>query len=147
METKVFLWVDQIPQIHAKLILQFGGDPGLGDRGLLESAVAMPKSVYGGNLLHESLEEKAAAYLFHLCSNHPFLDGNKRVAVAAAEVFLLVNDHELLAKDEELEELTLGVVRGERSKEEVIAFFKQHVCKAGSKGGIRGKEKPPRAGG
>ena len=72
----------------------------------------------------------AATYLFPLCKNHPFVDGHKRVSVAAAETFVLVNDHELAASDKELEELTLGVADSSLSKEVAIAFFRKHVRKA-----------------
>ena len=94
---------------------------------LLESAVAMPQSAFGGVDLHVGLPEKAAAYHFHLCANHPFMDGNKRVAVAAAEVFLLINGHELSASDNDVEELTLGVAAGRLSKDQVIEFFSGFV--------------------
>ena len=129
MQPPSFLSVEIVLQIHGRVVEEFGGDPGLRDRGLLESAVAMPQSTFAGKFLHASLAEKAAAYHYHLCSNHPFLDGNKRVAVATAEVFLLSNGSELTASDDELEEMTLGVARGQLSKELVIAFFKQHVSK------------------
>lgn len=109
--------------IHRRVIEEFGGDPGLRDRGLLESAVAMPQSTFGGSLLHTELGEQAAAYHYHLCSNHPFVDGNKRVALASAEVFLLINGMALSASDDELEVLTMGVASGELSKAEVVEFF------------------------
>jgi len=130
MRPFVFLSVDVVLRIHQRVIEEFGGDPGLRDRGLLESAVAMPQSTFAGSYLHVELAEKAAAYHFHLCSNHPFVDGNKRTAVAAAEVFLLANGFELGASDDELEETTLGVAEGRLSKERVIEFFKKHVNEA-----------------
>jgi len=71
--------------------------------------------------------EKAAAYHFHLCANHPFVDGNKRVAVATSEVFLRVNGFELGAGNEELEEMTIEVASGRLRKEQVVDFFVQHV--------------------
>ena len=106
------------------------GWPGLRDRGLLEAAIAMPQTKFDGADLHGGLPEKAAACHFHLCANHPFMDGNKRVAVAAAEVFLLINGQELSASDSELEEVTLGVAAGRLSKSHVIAFVARHVTKA-----------------
>jgi len=126
----VFLSVDVVLKIHRRVIEEFGGDPGLRDRGLLESAVAMPQSTFGGGDLHVGLPEKAAAYHFHLCANHPYIDGNKRVAVAAAEVFLLINGHELSASDKDVEELTLGVAAGRLSKDQVIEFFAKFVKEA-----------------
>ncbi len=127
MQPFFFLSVEAVLQIHQRVIEEFGGDLGLRDRGLLESAVAMPQSTFGGSFLHVDLAEKAAAYHFHLCTNHAFIDGNKRVAVAAAEVFILANGCELGAGDDELEDITLGVAQGLASKNDVIEFFKQHV--------------------
>lgn len=126
----VFLSVDVVLKIHRRVIEEFGGHPGLRDRGLLESAVAMPQATFGGADLHVGLPEKAAAYYFHLCVNHPFMDGNKRVAVAAAEVFLLINGQELSASDNDVEELTLGVAAGQLSKDHVIEFFARFVKEA-----------------
>lgn len=122
-----FLAVDDVLAVHRRVIEEFGGDVGLRDRGLLESAVAMPRSTFDGRELHADLAEKAAAYFFHLCANHPFVDGNKRVAVAAAELFLLINDRELVAADDAVEELAMGVADGVLAKAQVIAFFAAHV--------------------
>ena len=126
----VFLSVDVVLKIHRRVIEEFGGAVDLRDRGLLESAVAMPQSTFGGVDLHVGMPEKAAAYHFHLCANHPFMDGNKRVAVAAAEVFLLINGYELSASDNDIEELTLGVAAGRLSKDQVIEFFARFVKEA-----------------
>ena len=127
MSSILFLTVDDVFAIHERVVIEFGGDFGLRDRGLLESAVAMPCAMFSGSYLHSSLPEMAGAYHFHLCSNHVFIDGNKRVAVAAAEVFLLINDHELCAPDDSLIELTLDLAMGKVSKEEVLDFFKKNV--------------------
>lgn len=125
-----FLSIDQLLAIHQRGIEEHGGRPELRDRGLLESAAAMPYAQFGGQYLHHGLPAMAAAYLFHLCKNHPFVDGNKRVSFAAAEIFVLLNDHELHATNSQLEELTLGVTDGSISKEQAIAFFKKYVrCK------------------
>ena len=90
----------------------------------------MAQSTFGGVDLHVGMPAKAAAYHFHLCANHPFMDGNKRVAVAAAEVFLLINGYELSASDNDIEELTLGVAAGRLSKDQVIEFFARFVKEA-----------------
>ena len=127
-----FLSVDQVLEIHRRGIEEHGGSPDLRDRGLLESAAAMPQAQFGGQFMHAGLPTMAAAYLFHLCKNHPFVDGNKRVAIAAAETFVLLNDHELAATDDELAQLTLGVADGSISKDEAIAFFRKHVRSAKS---------------
>lgn len=131
MGPSVFLTVDDVITIHARVIEEFGGDVGLRDRGLLESAVAMPQSMFSGDYLHGEISEMAAAYHYHLCSNHPFVDGNKRVALAASEVFLVANGFELNANDDELEDLTLGVAGGGVSKAEVAEFFASRICTLG----------------
>ena len=89
----------------------------------------MPEASFGGDFLHTTIHEMAAAYLFHLTQNHPFLDGNKRIGLAAALAFLGLNDLVLDAGEEELTDLVLGVARGERSKAE-IAVFLQRRCGA-----------------
>ena len=132
MQPVAFLSVDDVLVIHGRVIEEFGGDPGLRDRGLLESAVAMPHSKFHGADLHEGLVSKAAAYHFHLCANHSFVDGNKRVAVATAGVFLLINGLELSASDDEMEELTLGVAGGRLSKDQVIEFFEKFLMESHS---------------
>ncbi len=136
-EPLAFLSVDQLLEIHRRGIEEHGGSPELRDRGLLESAAAMPKAQFGRQFLHDGLPAMAATYLFHLCKNHPFVDGNKRVSVAAAETFVLVNDHELDATDKELEVLTLGIADSSLTKEDAIAFFRKHVRKAKSAGSRR----------
>ena len=122
-----FLTVEEVVRAHRKALEEFGGLDGIRDQGLLESAVAMPKATFGGSYLHESLPEMAAAYLYHLCRNHPFLDGNKRVALACAEAFIDGNGARLEAANEELVELTLSVAEGKISKNEVAAFLADRV--------------------
>lgn len=122
-----FLTVDTVLVIHRRMIEEFGGDDGLRDRGLLESAVAMPRQQFGGDYLHPGLAEQAAAHLYHLCCNHAFLDGNKRTALAAAEFFILFNQAQLHATNDELVEVTLGVADGSVHKEALTAFFREHV--------------------
>lgn len=127
-----FLTVDEVLYVHRRCIEEHGGSLELRDRGLLESAVAMPAAQFGGAYLHAGTPAMAAAYLFHLCKNHPFVDGNKRVALAAAEVFLELNGCELGADDSALEQLTLGVADSSISKEAARAFFQKHTSPTGS---------------
>jgi death-on-curing protein len=109
------------------MIDEFGGLSGVADQGLLESAVAMPSAGFAGEFLHKNLPAMAAAYLFHICKNHPFFDGNKRVAVVASEIFLNINGMQLDVDNEELKQLCLGVAAGEISKDETVAFFEKHA--------------------
>ena len=85
------LTAEAVKAIHDEVLAAHGGSPGLRDVALLESAVAAPQATYGGEALLKDVVEIAAAYLFYLCSNHPFVDGNKRTALAACLVFLEAN--------------------------------------------------------
>lgn len=127
-EQPVFLGVDHVLEIHDRVIREFGGDSSVRDRGLLESAVRIPRATFGGEYLHDSIPTMAAAYLFHLCMNHPFVDGNKRTAVATAEVFLLLNDMHLGVEDSDLYDLTMDVAASRVAKEGVIAFFAKYAA-------------------
>jgi len=126
MRNILFLKPEQVLRLHTRCIERFGGLDGVRDLGLFQSAMAMPQAQFGGEYLHRDIYEMAAAYLFHLCCNHAFHDGNKRVAVAATEVFLLVNGIELIATDDELERLTLGVAGEGISKNQIADFLKSH---------------------
>jgi death-on-curing protein len=86
------LTADAVRAIHEEVLAAHGGLAGLRDEALLESAVAAPQATYGGEALIKDTLEIAAAYLFYLCLNHPFNDGNKRTALAACLVFLEANE-------------------------------------------------------
>jgi death-on-curing protein len=100
IEDPEFLTVDDVLELHRDQIERYGGDPGIRDRGLIEAAVAMPQQSFGGQFLHVDLFEMAAAYAFHLAESQAFLDGNKRVGLAAAYVFLELNGY-VLSRDED----------------------------------------------
>jgi death-on-curing protein len=117
----VFLDVDEVIELHASQLELFGGGAGLRDQGLLESAVAQPQASFGGHLAHDGLFAMAAAYLFHLVSNHPFVDGNKRIGLIAALVFLDLNGVSIAHPTEALYELTMGVAEGRINKAAVAA--------------------------
>ena len=123
----IFLSLENILTIHVRMTAEFGGAEGVADHGMLESAVAMPTASFAGEFLHMSLPAMAAAYLFHICKNHPFLDGNKRTAVVAAEIFLNISGMQLDVSNEDLKRLCLGVAAGEISKEEATYFFERHA--------------------
>jgi death-on-curing protein len=122
-----FLTVDTVKTIHRHQVIKYGGDSGTRDTNLLESAIAMPCTTFGGEYLHATIQEMAAAYLFHLVKNHPFVDGNKRTGTAAALTFLRVNDHELAATPDQLTAFVQAVAAGELDKAQVIKFFREHV--------------------
>ena len=106
----VFLSLDEVLEIHEQQIERYGGSSGLRDGGGLESAT--PQATFGGEFLHTSIPAMAAAYLFHLCQNHAFLDGNKRVGANAAITFLLINQWEPSFDEDELVNLVLSVATG-----------------------------------
>ena len=124
----VFLTVDEVLELHAFQIEQFGGDPGIRDMGLLESAVAQASQQFGGQFLHEDLTAMAAAYLFHIAQNHPFADGNKRTGLHAALTFLAMNDMDLDIPADQGEALVIGVATGQIGKVEVAKRFRQWGC-------------------
>ena len=93
--------------------------------GLLHSAIAMPQASFGGEYLHKDLFEMAAAYLYHIVQNHPFLDGNKRTGAATAIIFLAINGVEVEADEEGLVELTLAVAQGNAGKQEIAEYFRK----------------------
>jgi death-on-curing protein len=105
----VHLSLDIVREIHAEVIKQFGGLNGVRDESLLASAVLTPQSSFGGKSPYADIVEIAAAYLFYICKNHPFLDGNKRTAMIAAIVFLRLNGIEPLPDSAEWEKLMLDV--------------------------------------
>ena len=91
MPTPKFVSKSMVLSIHARQIERFGGTPGVRDEGLLESALAQPQATFGGDFLHPTISEQAAAYLYHIAMNHPFIDGNKRTAFAVTDTFLRLN--------------------------------------------------------
>ena len=122
-----FLTLDEVLALHAEQVERYGGADGLRDLGLLESALATPRATFGREYLHESLPEMAAASLFHLVRNHPFVDGNKRTGLAAAIAFLGLNGLWLDADPGALAEQVLGVARGTSTKADVAVFIRQNV--------------------
>ena len=121
-----FLTLDEVLSLHADQIARYGGSRFVRDLGLLESALAMPAATFGGELLHATLDEQAAAYLFHLVKNHPFVDGNKRTGLVAMLAFLGLNGRRLEAPDDDLTELVRGVAAGRVTKAEVAVFVRRH---------------------
>lgn len=122
-----FLTLEEVTRIHADQIERYGGSPGIRDVGLLESATAMPQASFSGQYLHTNLFEIAAAYLFHIVQNHPFVDGNKRTGAMAAFIFLKLNGHTLRASNGEFERVVLAVAEGKIGKGAVAEFFRGNI--------------------
>ena len=115
------LTVDIVREIHAEAISQFGGSDGVRDLALLESAVAAPQASFGGKSPYADLAEVAGAYLYFLCQNHPFMDGNKRAALGACIVFLRLNGVEPQIDGPAWEELTFAVASSTLDRSEATA--------------------------
>jgi death-on-curing protein len=124
MNEPTFLSVAEVIALHDVQLVAFGGAAGLRDPGLLESAVAMPQMGFGEEYVHADLEEMAAAYLFHLVKNHPFVDGNKRVGFHAAYVFLALNGLVLDMPEEVAYDLVIATAEGRATKAEIGAAFR-----------------------
>jgi death-on-curing protein len=126
----LYLSVEQILLLHQAQLEKFGGGSGLRDRGGLESAAARPTMTFGGEDLYPDLPAKAAALMHSLVMNHPFLDDNKRVGAAAAELFILLNGFRLEATDAEFEEIILTVTRGELEADALAIWFRQRISRS-----------------
>ena len=124
----LFPTLDDIIESHQNQIDTYGGSHGIRDIGLLESAIAQPEAGFGGQYLHADIFEMAAAYLYHLVMNHPFVDGNKRVGLEAALIFLEINNENLKASDQELVDLVLKTTAGQVGKREIAEFFRSHCA-------------------
>ncbi len=123
------LTVEIVREIHAEALAKFGGSDGVREMALLESAVAAPQASYGGQSVYADVTEIAAAYLFYLCRNHPFIDGNKRAALGACIVFLRLNGIEPKPDASEWEELTLAVAASVLDRDETTARLRKLLPK------------------
>jgi len=126
MSTK-FVPEEIVPILHRDLLQRYGGKPGIRDAGLLSSALSQPRMTYGGKFVHRTVFEKASAYGFHLCSNHPFIDGNKRTGHAAMETFLVLNGYHINTSVDEQVEIVLQVASGNVGREAFTDWLRHHV--------------------
>ena len=124
-----FLTLSEVLLILEDQIRNYGGVYGVRDLNLLSSAIYMPESSFGGNYLHETIPAMAAAYAYHICQNHPFIDGNKRVALACSLVFLDINAYEFNCDEETLYDKIMDVAKSDVKKEELIIFYEKHSIK------------------
>jgi death-on-curing protein len=118
VDKPIYLTLAEVIDIHSNQIDLYGGRPGMRDLGLLQSAIAQPEASFGGQWLHEDIFAMAAAYAFHICKNHPFVDGNKRTALASALVFLEMNEISLEDPKQKLLKAMLSMAQGELSKQQ-----------------------------
>jgi len=121
----IHLDIDIVREIHAEVIKQFGGANGVRDENLLTSAVLTPQSSFGGKSPYADIVEVAAAYLFYICRNHPFVDGNKRTAMMAAIVFLRLNGIEPTPDSPDWERLMLDVASSKITRDETTRWLRK----------------------
>ena len=122
-----YLSLSQILFLHKRLIEQSGGTSGTLDQNALESALAQPKMTFEGKELYPTLAEKAAALCYSLISNHPFVDGNKRIGHAVMEVFLVINGYEIAAAIDEQEEIMLKLASSKMERSDFIDWLKDKI--------------------
>ena len=124
-----FVPLEVVLTIHADLLQRYGGRAGMRDRKLLESALAQPKMTIEGRFVHKTIFEKAAAYGYHLCKNHPFVDGNKRVALVLMDIFLERNGWEIVAHEEQAYAMMMDLATGKLSKAQLASWLKKNSSK------------------
>jgi len=119
-----FLKIQEVIEIHDCLVQDFSGKLGIRDLGLLSSDVEMPRAQFGGQFLHESIFDQAAAYLFHISKNHPFIDGNKRTAAISSLIFLEDNKIFLSFDEIRFEKMVIETATGKLKKQEISFMLK-----------------------
>ncbi|GAW91341.1 type II toxin-antitoxin system death-on-curing family toxin [Calderihabitans maritimus] len=112
-----FLTLAEVIEIHWDQIRRYGGQFGIRNIKLLQSAIAMPEATFDGQFLHPDIYEMAAAYAYHICKNHPFVDGNKRSALVCALVFLELNGVSLEDPEGVLYATMMDVASGKLDKQ------------------------------
>jgi len=121
------LTVGEILDLYCRVMQQSGGAMGIRSLAALEAAVAQPRMTFGGRDLYPGLIGKAAALGFSLISNHPFVDGNKRIGHAAMEMLLVLNGREITATVDEQEQAILQVASGQWDREALATWLRVHV--------------------
>jgi len=122
-----YLALNEVLELHRRIIAQSGGASGVLNHSALESALAQPQMTFGGNDLYPTLVEKAAALGYSLIQNHPFVDGNKRIGHAAMEVFSVLNGFEIVAPVDEQEQIILNTAAGKLPQSDLTAWLRDHL--------------------
>ncbi|AGL02544.1 death-on-curing family protein [Desulfoscipio gibsoniae DSM 7213] len=123
MKSVIFLSKKLILLFHEQLIQIYGGSYGVRDEKLLDSALWQPKTTFDGKYLHDNLMKMATAYGYHICNNHPFIDGNKRIALVAMDVFLQRNGCEITAGEKETFQMMMDLASGRLSKDDLAIWL------------------------
>ena len=130
-----FISVEEALFLHTQQIRRYGGAAGVRDPGALDSAVTGVQQTFGGEYVYSGITEMATAYLFRICQNHPFVDGNKRTALAVCHAFLLMNGYELEMTEHEAEEVVLSVAKGELGRVELLSVLGSRIKQPGANEG------------
>jgi len=123
----IFLDVEDVIEIHTIAIEKYGGQAGIRDRNLLNSATYQPQQTFDGDLLASSIEMMAGTYAYHLAENQPFIDGNKRTAFASSIVFLKLNGWSIKANNNEVHQLFIDLAKKEITKDDLIQWYKNKI--------------------
>ena len=121
-----FLTLTEILFIYEDQIRRYGGAYGVRDLSLLSSAAHVPQAAFEKKYLHKTIPEMAAAYAFHLCSNHALIDGNKRVALASALVFLDINGFDFNCSEDDIYRIMMDVAESKMNKAELTKIFTRY---------------------
>ena len=121
-----YLSPEQVLFLHSRLISETGGAHGVRDLGMLLSAIGRAQTTFDNQELYPDLFTKAAALMDSLVRNHPFVDGNKRTAIAAASIFLWINHYQLVVDNEEMVRFTLACAQSQVSLVEMALWFKRY---------------------
>ena len=127
MKNITFIPKNIILYFYEQLIQTYGGTFGIRDEKLLDSALEQPRATYEGKYLHDSLFKMAAAYGYHLCNNHPFVDGNKRIALVTMDVFLQKNGYEITASEKETYKIMIQLSAGQLSKNDLTTWLENNT--------------------
>ena len=127
-----YLTLGEVLDLHGRILAATGGGDGIRDLGGLESAIAQPRATFDGKDLYPTLEAKVAAIGYSLVNNHPFVDGNKRIAHASMEMMLLLNGHEFTATMEEQERLVLDLATGSADRDKLLTWIKANCGSRGT---------------
>lgn len=122
-----YLTLNEVLELHGRIIEQSGGGAGIRDLNAVESALAQPRMTFGGEELYPTVVEKASALGFSLIQNHPFVDGNKRIGHAAMETFLVLNGFEIDATVDEQEQIILKVASSEMKRAAFTDWLRTHI--------------------
>lgn len=128
----MIVWIERalVLAVHDRQLAEHGGNSGVRDEGLLDSALARPQQLHGYGDPLPDLAALAASLAFGLARNHPFIDGNKRTAATACETFIVLNGGRLVATDAELYPLYLALAEGSLPEADFAAWLRQHLMQA-----------------